>query len=439
MKKQTAALLLIGGFLFTANTVNAQNTPFPAERSPWASIRKERIQKLLPEAMKRAGADSWLVVCRENDNDPLALHVGGENAGGSAAFLFFLAGDHVRSVAISPEGEAIALKDMRLHDEVIVIERGSNIWKTVMEQIRKYDPQTIAINSSGSNVADGLSFTQRQALEGELGEKWTPRLIPSLDLVMEWLSVKLPQEIEIMKKAAELTSRLQYEAYAAVIPGTTRDSDVARFLKRRMKELGVTDGWQPDQNPNVNSGSDRGHSNATDKVIQPGDVIQCDFGIKVFEVWCSDIQRFAYVLKKGETEAPARIQKYFDNAVQGHRKVLAVLRPGATGWDADKAQRDWMNETGSLPVMWGTGHPVGYWAHDVGPGLSGAARGARPAGSKVRVLREGQTFAYDGFFSWKLEDGQIKTISVEEMAVLTKDGAEYMCRPQEKLILISTK
>jgi len=431
-------MLMVGFFVLT-NIVNAHIIPFSADNNPWPQIRKERIQKLLPEAMKNAGVASWLVVCRENSNDPLALHVGGENAGGAAAFLFFLVGDKVRSVAISPEGEAIALKDMKLHDEVVVIKRGSNIWKTAKEQFQKYDPKTIALNSSGYNVADGLSYTQRKALEGELGEKFTTRFVPSVELVMEWLSVKLPQEIEIMKKAAEITSQLEYEAYRAIAPGITKDSDVAIFLKKRMKELGVTDGWQPDQNPNVNSGFDRGHSNATEKVIQPGDVIQCDFGIKVFGVWCSDIQRFAYVLKKGEKEAPANIQKYFDSSIQGHRKVLAVMRPGATGWDVDKVQRDWMKETGSLPVMWGTGHPVGYWAHDAGPSLSGAARGDKPVGSRVRVLREGQTFAYDGFFSWKLADGNTKTISVEEMAVITKNGAEYMCRPQEKLILILTK
>ena len=42
-----------------------------------------------------------------------------------------------------------------------------------------------------------------------------------------------------------------------------------------------------------------------------------------------------------------------------------------TGYDVDKVQRDWMKDSGSLHVMWGTSHPVGYWAHDAGPSLSG--------------------------------------------------------------------
>ena len=50
--------------------------------NPWPEIRKERINKLLPKAMASANVDCWIVICRENNNDPIAAHVGGENAGG---------------------------------------------------------------------------------------------------------------------------------------------------------------------------------------------------------------------------------------------------------------------------------------------------------------------------------------------------------------------
>lgn len=419
--------------------LEAQIKPFPPEKNPWQRIRKERIQKLLPDAMKNAGVDAWIVVCRENDNDPLAMHVGGENAGGTAAFMFFLKDGILKNIAISPEGEAKALKDLNLQDEVLVIQRGSNIWSKIAEVIKQNDPMKIAINSSENNIADGLSFTQRNALEKALDENYKTRVVSSIDLVMEWLSVKLPEEIELMKKAAEITSELQYEAYKTIVPGITKDSDVAKYLKRRMAELGVTDGWAADQNPNVNSGPDRGHSNATDKVIQGGDVIQTDFGIRVYDVWSSDIQRFAYVLKPGEDDAPKEIKKYFEDAVKGHRMILNSMKPGVSGWSVDKVQRDWMKECGSLPVMWGTGHPVGYWAHDAGPALSGAARSDKPIGNSARLLREGQTFAYDGFFCWSIGNNETKTISVEEMAVVTKNGAEYMCAPQVELIIIPQK
>jgi len=251
--------------------------------------------------------------------------------------------------------------------------------------------------------------------------------------------VKLPEEIEILRRAAALTERLELEAYEQVVPGKTRDSDVARYLKKRMAELGVEDAWAPEQNPNVNSGIDRGHSHSTGKLIQPGDFIQTDFGIKVYGVWCTDIQRFAYVLAAGEREPPPEALRRWENGRRGGRAAFQAMRPGVRGYDVDKAQREWMEEAGSLPVMWSTGHPVGYWAHDVGPSLGGAQRPGPPSGDALRVLRPGQVFAFDGFFSWSAEDGEAeatKTISVEEMAVITERGAEYLIPPQADLVLI---
>src|SRR5512134_4044609 len=122
MRKATLPLsaLVIAVLVAAANPPDSQpaRTPFSGA-GPWPAIRKERIRALLPAAMRRAGVDAWLLVCRENDNDPLAAHVGGENAGAPAAFFFSLAPGGVRSVALSPAGEATALKDMRLHDEVV--------------------------------------------------------------------------------------------------------------------------------------------------------------------------------------------------------------------------------------------------------------------------------------------------------------------------------
>ena len=406
---------------------------------PWPRIRGERIRTLLPRAMERAGVDAWLVVCRENANDPLALHVGGENAGGTAVFLFLRQGDAVRSLAFSPVGEATALREVGPHDEVVVIERGGSAIEAAAERLKALAPPRIAVNSSPGAAADGLSFTQRTALEKALGPDLARRLVSSQELVEEWLSVKLPAEIEIMREAARLTEKMQRDAYATVVPGQSRDSDVARFLKESMRELGVEDAWAPDQNPNVNSGPDRGHSHATDRVIRPGDFIQTDFGIKVHGVWCTDIQRFAYVLAPGETAPPPEALERWEKSKRGSRTALAAMKPGVRGYDVDAAQRAWMKEAGSEHVMWGTGHPVGYWAHDMGPGLSGAQRPGPPSGSVLRRLEPGQVFAFDGFFSWPLPEGGTKTLSVEEMAVVTEDGAEYLIPPQEELVLIPSR
>ena len=144
--------------------------------------------------------------------------------------------------------------------------------------------------------------------------------------------------------------------------------------------------------------------------------------------WVTDIQRFAYVLAPGETEAPKSAIEKWEKGKKGSRIALAAMKPGATGYDVDKAQRAWMKEAGSLPMPWGTGHRVGYWAHDLGPTLSGAQSDRPPNPRSLRKLAPGQVFAFDGFFCWEL-DAKAKTtkgISVEEMAVVTEKGAEYL-------------
>lgn len=406
--------------------------------SPWPEIREKRIRELLPHAMQLAGIDTWVVICRENANDPLAKHVGGENAGGTAGFVFSLEEGNVISRVFSPWGEAIALKELSLHDEVITLDKPEGLWEGLGDYLKMRNPKKIAINSSPRNIADGLSWYQRQQLEKALGNELVDRLVSSEELVFNWLSIKLPEEVEIMARAGELTVKIQLDAYKRVVPGKTRDLDVANYIKEKVEELGLGYAWSPGHNPSVNSGFPRGHAAASEKVIVPGDFIQTDFGIKVHGVWCTDYQRFAYVLPPGETKPPPEALEKWEKAIKGHRIALAAMKPGVRGYDVDVAQRKWMVEAGSLPVKWGTGHPVGYWAHDIGPALTGGQRDTPPPDA-LKELRPGQTFAFDGFFAWEetrsYGTGE-RMISVEEMAVVTEEGAEYLIPPQENLILI---
>jgi len=429
-------IVLLVAMLLSACAQPASDARYDFSGDPWPEIRAERIGTLLPAAMDRHGIDAWLIVCRENNNDPLARHVGCENAGGTAAFMFFRTGDSqtdggLYSVAASPRGEATSLAEKNMLSEVVAIERGSSIWTVVEAQFERFAPEVIAINTGSSPIADGLSHTQYAAMTRALPAQWTGRMTSAEPLIRTWLSVKLPAEVDIMRRAAELTAQWEVEAYQAAVPGVTTDRDIADFLEAKMAGAGVGDGWSPEQNPAVNSGKDRGHSHPTERIIQAGDFIQTDFGIRVHDMWVTDIQRFAYVLAPGETEPPAEALARWEAAKAGSRAAFHAMRPGVTGADVDAAQRRVMEANGSLPVMWGTGHPVGYWAHDSGPGLSGR--------STTQPLEVGMTFAFDGFHSWALTDSTTKSISVEEMVVITETGADWLTPPQEDLILIPSR
>ncbi len=404
----------------------------------WPAIRADRIDRLLPHAMDRAGVDAWLVLCRENDNDPMARHVGCENAGGEAAVLFVRTGSGVSSVAVSPAGEATALAELGTHGEVVEIPRGESVWPSVAALLQRHAPVAVAINRGATPISDGLSSTQYERMQEALGPDWMPFTVSAERLIAEWLAVKTPAEVEIMRRAAALTAQWQQEAYAQAVGGVTTDRDLADFLEARMAQAGVGDGWAPDQNPAVNSGRDRGHSHPTDRVLRPGDFVQTDFGIRVGE-HVTDIQRFAYVLAPGETEPPADALAKWEAAKRGRRAAFDAMRPGARGVDVDRAQRAVMRENGSLPVMWSTGHPVGYWAHDSGPSLGGGQEGRTPSGRQLDELRPGMTFAFDGFHAWPLDGDGTKTISVEEMVVITETGAEWLTPPQEDLLLIRSR
>ena len=242
-KNISSLLILVIGVLFLSACSNqlTESTAINPEtywgENPWPEIRKERISQLLPNAMKASGVDCWMVVCRENNNDPIADHVGGENAGGTAAFMFYIDAEGFHSRVYSPSGEATALDDLDIHDEVIGA-RGSSVSMAV-DFIKESGFKSVAINSSTSNsMADGLSYTQRQSIERLMG-KDSDKLVSSTELIYEWLSIKLPQEVEIMKKAAQLTSDWQIEAYKQVVPGKSTDAEIAKFLKQKITEYGL--------------------------------------------------------------------------------------------------------------------------------------------------------------------------------------------------------
>ena len=434
-----AAWLTAAGACVPAPPVPRQGETQDAAVDPWPAVRAARIRELLPQAMTRTDVDAWVVVCRENDNDPLAIHVGGESVGSSVGILFLRHDGAVESVALSAPVESRALRDLGLHDRLVEFAASDDLWSSIARELVAADPARIAINSSERAISDGLSQTQRERLERAVGPQLASRFVSSDELVVEWLSVKLPIELRNLARAAELTARMQEEAYASVVPGRTREIDLARFMKRRMVELGVEAAWAPAHNPNVNAAVDRGRSQATERVIRSGDFIRIDFGIKVHGVWVTDIQRLAYVLAPDESAPPAEAMERWEKALRGRRAAFEAMRPGVRGYDVDLAQREWAREAGSLPTPWSTGHPVGYWTQDVGPRLGDALGSSPPSGDALRELRPGQTFAFGGMFAWRPHGaavGETTTIAVKEMVVVTDSGARFLIPPQEELILI---
>ena len=136
--------------------------------------------------------------------------------------------------AVSPAGEAASLAELG-RQEVIEIPRGESVWPSVAALFERFAPEVIAINRGGSPIADGLSSTQYERMQAGLGG-WMDRTTSAETLISEWLSVKTPEEVEIMRRAAALTAQWQVEAYAAAVPGVTTDRDIADMLEAKMRQ-----------------------------------------------------------------------------------------------------------------------------------------------------------------------------------------------------------
>ena len=379
--------------------------------------------------MDAAKVDAWVVFCRENHSDPLARHVGGEHAGRLTTFVFTRVPAGVESHVIAPATEVITLGERLTHAKVVAGGPEESAFQLVATYLRRRNPRAIAVNKSELTVADGLTATQYEQLVASLGSDLAGRLTSSEEVVHRWLAVKLPAEIEIMRKAATLTSLLEYQALDTIVAGQTTNLDLQRNLRRRVEELELGHAWE--DNPGIQSGLDRGRGSDAKRVIIAGDIIDIDFGIKVYDTWCTDVQRFAYVLHPGETTPPPDIRKAWDAARQSSRKMVAAMRPGVAGWEVDRVQVEWMESQGSLKHWAGTGHSVGYWAHDVGPSISGYSKDRPPRGAGSRLLESGMVFAFDGNFVWAAEDaGQkgTRSITLEEMAAITSPGPSISAR-----------
>ena len=99
-------------------------------------------------------------------------------------------------------------------------------------------------------------------------------------------------------------------------------------------------------------------------VIERGDVLHVDFGITAMRL-NTDTQHMGYVLRDGETDAPAGLKQALLNSNRLQDIVVAELRPGRSGNEilaASRAKMKAMNIDGTV-----YSHPIGVHGHGAGP------------------------------------------------------------------------
>lgn len=395
------------------------------------AIRRDRINTLLPRILAEQKIDAWLTFTRENTQDPILKIFGLDHIVARGAFLFARQGAKFRKLAIAASYDVDPIIKTGLFDEVIPYKQ-EGVKPHLKQAIDAIDPKTIAVNMSRDvTIADGLTAGLRGYLEETLGER-ARGFVSAERIIVSLMARKLPAEIEALEIAVKASQQILAAALtpAKVRPGVTTERALADIMAAHAGELRCGVAFE-----SVVVGPQRGHSEPTDRVIERGDIIRIDWGA-TYEGYCADIQRMAYVVKPGETAAPAWLTRLFDATLKANRAAVAALKPGNTGLDVDTAARRSLVADGYAEYPHGTGHAIGLKVHDVGP-LLGPDWRERYGDQVFFAIEPDQVFAVEPLIYVKPEalDYELNT-SLEEDVVVGPEGPRYIGTPQTELIVI---
>ncbi len=370
----TVLICLLGCF---APIFGAQHPrPLPSLREQ-ADIQQEwlklRLETVLPKLMRKHGVQMWLVICREYNEDPVFYSLVSPTvfaARRRTIYVFFDRGEErgVERLALgggSNGGLYTVYRDPEVENREIY---GEGQWVLLRKLIEERKPATIALNISHTHAfADGLSAGEREKLETILPPEYLKRLVRAENLALEYVSLRLPEMLPTYRQMMETVHWLIARAFSneVITPGKTTNQDVVWWLRQEVNNRGLGTWFQPSvrvQKP-ASSGV-RLLAEEDGVVIDRGDVLHVDFGITAMRL-NTDTQHMGYVLRAGETEVPAGVQKAMANANRLQDILLERLKPGRSGNEALAEALAQMTREGIKGTIYT--HPVGDHGHGAGP------------------------------------------------------------------------
>jgi Xaa-Pro aminopeptidase len=173
-----------------------------------------------------------------------------------------------------------------------------------------------------------------------------------------------------------------------------------------------------------------------DPVIQAGDVLHCDVGITVARL-NTDTQHLAYVLREGESDAPAGLKQAIANANKMQDLTLEELRPGRTGNEILKSMRARMTAAGIDGTQYS--HPIGLHGHGAGPliGLWDYQDGVPGRGDAKVIPSMWYSIELQATTPVPEWGGQRVRMAQEEDAIIDAAGkVRWALRRQDRLFLV---
>lgn len=383
----------------------------------------------VPAILDEMGVNAWLIFVRESEamHDPSLDTVVGSNVTWQSAFLFSATGARV---ALVGSLDAHRVRMAGVFSNVIGYEGG--IREDLRRVLQEWDPQTLALNYSTENeLADGLTHGMYLKL-GELldGLPTLERAVSSDRILAALRGRKSPEEVRRVEAACRVTQEI-FDAVTPQLRTGITERDVAALIEGEMRARGLESAWEPMHCPAVFTGPESAgaHAGPTTTPIEPGHVMNVDFGVK-WEGYCSDMQRTWYFLRPGEVEAPERVQHGFETIRRAIQLAGEALRPGVEGHEIDAVARGHITGQGYPEYPHALGHQVGRTAHD-GAGL--LAPTWERYGERAHLpVEEHQIYTLEPRLP--IEGHGIATM--EELVVVTADGCRYLSAPQTELYLV---
>ncbi len=178
------------------------------------------------------------------------------------------------------------------------------------------------------------------------------------NLLQELKQEKLPEEIEVLEKAAEITDLVIEDLRSEDVIGMT-EKEVADLILSKFREKG---GEEPAFRPIVaagENGSEVFHKPG-DKVIEEGEPVVLDIGT-TYENYCSDCART--LVFSGEPSK--KFKDLFKTVNKGYEKALDKAKPGNTAGSVGDAARSFIEEKGyGDNYITSTGHGLGRSTHE---------------------------------------------------------------------------
>ncbi|MBS1489981.1 MAG: M24 family metallopeptidase [Bacteroidetes bacterium] len=390
-------------------------------------LTEDRLTHLLPTLMRREGIDMWIILSREYNEDPIIktmLPATWMAARRTTMLVAFDKGNSMEYLAVARYNVGALFK--RAWDP----DKQPNQWAQLGKLIDERSPKKIAINKAAIwGQADGLSSNDYDELLKVVPKKHQGNVVSAERLGVDWLESRTEKEMIIYPQIVRLAHQIIAEGFSdkVIQPGVTTTEDVVWFYREEIKKLKL-DTWF---HPSVEI--QRAENDET-PVIRPGDLLHVDFGITYLRL-NTDTQQHAYVLKAGETEAPAFLKEALKKGNRLQDILTSNFKEGKTGNQILADTRQQALAEGITPSIYT--HPIGYHGHAAGTtiGMWDMQNGVPGSGDYPLHYKTAYSIELNATVpvaEWKKE---IK-IMLEEDGYFDEAGFRYIDGRQTGLIII---